>query len=71
MAFTWYFVDWCVETDRLCREHLACNWADLAGDPEPLVWAFNDKQTPEEFVRWVHDKYDLEWRTPLEVRVRG
>jgi len=66
MTFSWHFIDWCTEVDRLCRAHLACSWAELAGDPEPLVRAFHDKETPEEFVQWVHEKYDLDWLTPLE-----
>lgn len=61
------FVDWCAETDRLCRVHLACSWAELAGDAEPLATAFADGETPAEFVIRQHDKYDLEWLTPLRV----
>lgn len=66
MPFAWSFVDWCVETDRLCREHLACSWAELAGDPEPLVAAFKDRMTPHDFVIWYRDKYALDWLKPLE-----
>lgn len=64
--FTWTFVEWCAETDRLCRAHLACSWAELAGDPEPLVVAFDDKESPADFVIRHRNKYDLEWLTPLE-----
>lgn len=66
MPFMWHFVDWCVEVNRLCRTHLACTWHELAGDSEPLARAFNDEQTPAEFVQWVQEKHDLTWLTPLE-----
>lgn len=63
--FTWTFVDWCVETDRLCRVHLANSWAELAGDAEPPVAAFNDKESPSDFVLRFRERHDLEWLTPL------
>lgn len=65
MPRSWPFVDWCVEADRLCRIHLGCSWADLAGDPEPLVAAFTARESPAEFVTRYHDRYDLQWLTPL------
>jgi len=66
MTFRWHFVDWCCETDRLCQVHLGCTWAELAGDPEPLAAAFIDHETPAEFVIRQHQKFGLQWLTPLD-----
>jgi len=66
MTFMWTFVDWCSETDRLCRVHIGCSWAELAGDPEPLAGAFIDHETPVAFVIRQHQKFGLEWLIPLE-----
>jgi hypothetical protein len=30
------FGEWVQSVDLLCRAHLACSWADLCGDVEPL-----------------------------------
>lgn len=36
------------------------SWADACGDSEPLEAAMEEKQTPQEFVDWWGDKYDLD-----------
>jgi len=56
------FDEWALTVDALCRAHLACGWRDLCGDRWPLEAAFNASQSPMEFVRWLAEKYDLEWR---------
>lgn len=53
--------DWTRSVDVLCRQHLACSWQDLSGDPEPLAGGYEAGQTPMEFVRWFAEKYDLAW----------
>lgn len=40
------------------------SWSDACGDDEPLVRAKAHSMTPEDFVRWWGDRYDLE---PLAV----
>jgi hypothetical protein len=52
---------WCDQVDMLCRKHLYCSWAELAGDVEPLQTAFDNHETPLEFVRGWRDHYELEW----------
>jgi hypothetical protein len=61
-AQKWSFVKWVRKVDRLCQQHLYCTWADLAGDPEPLVGGWKAGDSPEAFVRGQADRYDLEWR---------
>jgi hypothetical protein len=61
------FESWAVSVNRLCVDHLACSWAELAGDPEPLLAAFSDGESPEAFVARLRDKFDLEWLRPLNV----
>ena len=58
------FDEWTQNVDLLCRAHLACTWADLCGDMEPLKAGFDSGQTPLEFVHWFADKYDLHWIEP-------
>jgi hypothetical protein len=38
-------------------------WADACGDTEPLTRAQADGWTPEQFVQWFGEKYDLEPRS--------
>ncbi|MBZ5558632.1 MAG: hypothetical protein LAO77_15275 [Acidobacteriia bacterium] len=57
------FNEWALTVDALCRAHLACGWRDLCGDRWPLEAAFDASESPMEFVRWLAEKYDLEWRS--------
>lgn len=58
------FAEWTRSVDALCREHLACSWQDLCGDPEPLEAGYEAGHTSMEFVRWFAEKYDLTWAAP-------
>jgi len=62
------FDEWAMEVDRLCRAHLACSWNDLCGDKEPLERSYRCEESPEDFVRWWTQKYDLEPLKPLPAR---
>jgi hypothetical protein len=64
MAFE-TFESWAASVDQLCVNHLACSWAEFAGDVEPLQSAFNDGESPEQFVVRIRDKFDLIWLRPL------
>jgi hypothetical protein len=55
------FARYAAEIDRLCRKHLACSWADLAGDKEPLEEAHKAGTEPLEFVKEFREHYELEW----------
>jgi hypothetical protein len=59
------FEAWAREVDELCVRHLACAWADLAGDLPPLQQAFEEGESPIQFVRWWAEKFDLEYLAPL------
>lgn len=39
------------------------SWKDASGDSDLLVQAFQGGETPEEFVQWFAQKYDL---TPVD-----
>lgn len=65
VCFVMNFEQWRASVDRLCVEHLACSWLDLAGDREPLETAFHCGDSPEAFVVRLHEKYDLIWLKPL------
>lgn len=45
--------------DALMLEMYAIDWQDAVGDIEPLERAIEMGETPEEFVRWFGEKYDL------------
>jgi hypothetical protein len=59
------FKTWASEVDALCLRHLACSWADLCGDEEPLRCSFESGEAPIEFVRWWAEKFDLTCLAPL------
>lgn len=61
VVWTMTFDEWAEQVDLLCRAELACSWADLCGDREPLESGFDVGQTPREFVHWFAEKYDLHW----------
>jgi len=60
---------WTLTVDSLCRERLACSWADLCGEQQPLSDGFSAGMSPLEFVDWWARKYDLivvdEWLHPF------
>lgn len=55
------FDDWVREVDGLCRKHLRCSWAELAGDIDPLERGYRAGDSPRQFVEWLAAKYDLTW----------
>lgn len=63
--------EWSDEVDSLCKSHLACGWNDLCGDNEPLQRAFENGESPSEFVSWFAEKYDLDWLKPLSCVTSG
>jgi hypothetical protein len=66
------FDEWALTVDALCRAHLACGWRDLCGDSLPLQRGFEAGETPLGFVRWLTEKYDLEWvRAPTKPSADG
>lgn len=64
------FDEWALTVDALCRAHLACGWRDLCGDLFPLERGFEAGETPIGFVRWLAEKYDLEWVPESVVKAR-
>lgn len=66
---TYDFNVWTLAVDSLCRKKLACSWADLCGEQQPLCDGFSAGMSPLEFVDWWADKYDLtlvaEWLHPF------
>lgn len=53
------FDKWKAEVERLFKEKTECTWADLCGEEEPLTSAFEDKESPRQFVNWYCEKYGL------------
>lgn len=59
MASTMTFKDWRKEVERLFVASYGADWNDLCGDNAPLQAAFDAGDTPQVFVDWYADKYDL------------
>ena len=36
-----------------------CDWSDLCGETVPLIDAYKEGKSPEDFVTWYIEKYDL------------
>ena len=51
---------WKMKVKRLIKERTGCTWEDLCGDEEILDKSYQDDDTPEEFVEWYCEKYDLD-----------
>lgn len=47
------------EVDRVMQAKYGITWDDAAGDPEPIEDAMAGGESPEEFVDWWGEKYDL------------
>lgn len=45
---TYDFNVWTLAVDSLCREKLACSWADLCGERQPLCDGFSAGMPPGE-----------------------
>ena len=41
------------------KKRYGITWDDAAGDVEPLETAMRDGMTPDEFVRWFGERYNL------------
>lgn len=50
---------WALVVDELFRETTGCSWVDLCGDDEPIESACARGETPEQFVNYWIEKYDL------------
>lgn len=59
------FKQWREKVDQLFNKRVSCTWADLAGDLGPILQAYNYGDTPEKFVQYIIDKYDLD-DTPID-----
>lgn len=52
--------DFKAAADVIFLKTTGCNWDDLCGDIEPLEAAVRVKETPEEFVDYIIEKYNLD-----------
>jgi hypothetical protein len=46
--------------DRICKRRTGNSWAELCGDEGPWEQAFDAGDSPNDFVSWWIEKYDLE-----------
>ena len=53
------FKTWKKQVDELFRERYRTSWTDLCGDDTVLVAAKAAGDTPDKFVEWFAEKYDL------------
>jgi hypothetical protein len=42
------------------KRRYGITWEDACGDTQPLTAAFRNGESPEEFVAWWGDRYELE-----------
>jgi len=53
------FQAWMKEVDVWFMKRTCCDWDNLCGDDEPVRSAFQDKETPEQFVDRICEKFGL------------
>lgn len=53
------FGEFAAEVSRLLQEQYGLTWDDACGDLDPLQCAWETEETPQEFVKWWAEKYDL------------
>jgi hypothetical protein len=53
------FAAWSQAVDDLCLRHFCCSWDDLCGEREVLERAYVSAETPQQFVSWFGEKFDL------------
>ena len=53
------FQDWMKMVNALFLQRTCCDWANLCGDDKPVRSAFEERETPEQFVERICDKFGL------------
>jgi hypothetical protein len=54
------FDNWREQVDRIFLKEYGIDLEDAGADDESLIKAFDDDETPKEFVEWFGNKYDLD-----------